>query len=95
VAAGQFAIDLEAVPSYMGRPAATHIRFRVEFMEPCYDFFQAQALFPEVNRLGSEVLGSTRQALPPAGTLKKMFPAHVFAKAESNREQLNRVLDSF
>jgi len=38
-------------------------------------------------------LDHSEDVFPPAGTLKNIFPAHVYAKAESIREQLDRVLN--
>jgi len=94
VSVARFANDLETVRLYMGRPAVTPSRFRVEFTAPRHDFFQTQTLFRKVNRLGSEVAGLTRQSPPPAAEHHAIAQSDVLRAVAHAQSQLDLIRES-
>lgn len=94
VSVTQFANDLEIVRLYMGRPAVTPSRFRVEFAAPRHNFSQTQTLFRKVNRLGAEVAGLTRQSPPPAPEHHAVVSSDVLRIVAHAQSQLDLIRES-
>lgn len=94
ISVSRFANDLETVRLYMGRPAVTKSRFRVEFAAPRHDFFQTQTLFRKVNRLGAEVAGLVRQRPPPAPEHNAITQSDVLRAMANAHSQLDLIRES-